>query len=90
MIELRDITKSFGDKEILKGVSAVMESGKVNLIIGSSGSGKTVMMKCIVGLMEVDSGKILYDKQDFTAMDHHAKKDRPPENRHAIPGISPV
>lgn len=74
MIELRDITKSFGDKEILKGVSAVMESGKVNLIIGSSGSGKTVMMKCIVGLMEVDSGKILYDKQDFTAMDHHAKK----------------
>jgi phospholipid/cholesterol/gamma-HCH transport system ATP-binding protein len=69
MIELQDIRKSFGDKEILKGVSAVMESGKVNLIIGSSGSGKTVMMKCIVGLMGVDSGKILYDKEDFTGMD---------------------
>nr|WP_295872608.1 ATP-binding cassette domain-containing protein [uncultured Chitinophaga sp.] len=75
MIELKDITKGFGDKEILKGVSAVMESGKVNLIIGASGSGKTVMMKCIVGLMEVDSGSILYDNQDFTAMDHRAKKE---------------
>jgi phospholipid/cholesterol/gamma-HCH transport system ATP-binding protein len=74
MIELQDIRKSFGDKEILKGVSAVMESGKVNLIIGSSGSGKTVMMKCIVGLMGVDSGKILYDNQDFTAMDEKEKK----------------
>ncbi|NLR65410.1 ATP-binding cassette domain-containing protein [Chitinophaga varians] len=75
MIELKDITKGFGDKEILKGVSAVMESGKVNLIIGASGSGKTVMMKCIVGLMTVDTGTILYDNQDFTAMDHHAKKE---------------
>ncbi|SKA22214.1 phospholipid/cholesterol/gamma-HCH transport system ATP-binding protein [Chitinophaga eiseniae] len=75
MIELKDITKGFGDKEILKGVSATMESGKVNLIIGASGSGKTVMMKCIVGLMKVDSGSILYDNQDFTAMDHRAKKE---------------
>jgi phospholipid/cholesterol/gamma-HCH transport system ATP-binding protein len=74
MIELQDIRKSFGDKEILKGVSAVMESGKVNLIIGSSGSGKTVMMKCIVGLMGVNSGTILYDNQDFTAMDEKEKK----------------
>jgi len=74
MIELRDIKKGFGDKEILKGVSATMESGKVNLIIGSSGSGKTVMMKCIVGLMTVNSGTILYNDQDFTAMDEHEKK----------------
>ncbi len=73
MIELQDIRKSFGDKEILKGVSAVMESGKVNLIIGSSGSGKTVMMKCIVGLMDVNSGKILYDQEDFTGMDIREK-----------------
>lgn len=75
MIELQDIRKSFGDKEILKGVSAVMESGKVNLIIGSSGSGKTVMMKCIVGLMGVDAGRVLYDKQDFTAMNDKEKKE---------------
>ncbi|HVI45494.1 MAG TPA: ATP-binding cassette domain-containing protein [Chitinophaga sp.] len=75
MIELQDITKSFGDREILKGVSAVMESGKVNLIIGASGSGKTVMMKCIVGLMDVDNGKVLYDNQDFTSMDFHQKKE---------------
>lgn len=74
MIELKDIKKSFGDKEILKGVSAVMESGKVNLIIGASGSGKTVMMKSIVGLIEVDSGQILYDGKDFTSMDIHEKK----------------
>ncbi|PSL48817.1 phospholipid/cholesterol/gamma-HCH transport system ATP-binding protein [Chitinophaga niastensis] len=74
MIELQDIKKGFADKEILKGVSAVMESGKVNLIIGASGSGKTVMMKCIVGLMGVGSGKILYDNQDFTAMDDKEKK----------------
>ncbi|NSL89916.1 ABC transporter ATP-binding protein [Chitinophaga solisilvae] len=74
MIELQDITKSFGDKEILKGVSAVMESGKVNLIIGASGSGKTVMMKCIVGLMTINTGKILYDQEDFTAMEEKEKK----------------
>ncbi|WP_291910902.1 ABC transporter ATP-binding protein [Chitinophaga sp. CB10] len=74
MIELQDIKKGFGDKEILKGVSAVMESGKVNLIIGASGSGKTVMMKCMVGLIEVDAGKILYDGKDFTNMDTHERK----------------
>ncbi|MBV8254239.1 MAG: ATP-binding cassette domain-containing protein [Chitinophaga sp.] len=75
MIELQDIRKSFGDKEILKGVSAVMESGKVNLIIGSSGSGKTVMMKCMVGLIEVDAGIIKYDGQNFTGMDNHQRKE---------------
>ncbi|WP_143310734.1 ABC transporter ATP-binding protein [Chitinophaga vietnamensis] len=75
MIELQDIKKGFGDREILKGVSAVMESGKVNLIIGASGSGKTVMMKCMVGLIAVDSGKILYGDQDFTSMDEKQKKE---------------
>ncbi|MFB6457542.1 ABC transporter ATP-binding protein [Chitinophaga sp. Hz27] len=74
MIQLQDIKKSFGDKEILKGVSATMESGKVNLIIGTSGSGKTVMMKCMVGLIEVDQGKIMYDGKDFTTMDIHQRK----------------
>lgn len=74
MIELKDIKKGFGDKQVLKGVSATMEAGKVNLIIGSSGSGKTVMMKCIVGLIEVDSGQVLYNEQDFTAMNDQEKK----------------
>lgn len=75
MIELVNIKKGFGDKEILKDVSATMEAGKMNLIIGSSGSGKTVMMKCIVGLIEADSGKILYGGKDFTAMDQHQRKE---------------
>lgn len=75
MIELVNIKKGFGDKEILKDVSATMEAGKMNLIIGSSGSGKTVMMKCIVGLIEADSGKILYGGKDFTAMDNHQRKE---------------
>jgi phospholipid/cholesterol/gamma-HCH transport system ATP-binding protein len=75
MIELVNIKKSFGDKVILPEVSAVMETGKVNLIIGSSGSGKTVMMKCMVGLMEVDSGKVLYEGQDFTGMEEKDRKE---------------
>ena len=75
MIELVNIKKGFGDKIILPDVSAVMETGKVNLIIGTSGSGKTVMMKCMVGLMKIDSGKVLYDGKDFTAMNEDEKKE---------------
>lgn len=75
MIELVNIKKGFGDKIILPDVSAVMETGKVNLIIGSSGSGKTVMMKCMVGLMQVDAGKVVYDGKDFTGMNDHEKKE---------------
>lgn len=75
MIELVNIKKGFGDKVILPDVTATMETGKVNLIIGSSGSGKTVMMKCMVGLMPVDEGKILYDGRDFTNMSEHEKKE---------------
>ncbi|PUZ29785.1 ABC transporter ATP-binding protein [Chitinophaga parva] len=75
MIELINIKKGFEDREILRDVSATMESGKVNLIIGASGSGKTVMMKCMVGLMEVDSGHIAYDKKNFTEMDTHQRKE---------------
>ena len=73
MIELIDVKKSFGDKEILKGISAVMETGKTNLIIGTSGSGKTVLQKCMVGLFEVDGGDIVYDGKSFTTM---AEEDR--------------
>jgi phospholipid/cholesterol/gamma-HCH transport system ATP-binding protein len=74
MIEVRHIRKQFGDKVVIKDVSAVMDTGKCNLIIGSSGSGKTVMMKCIVGLFAPDAGEVLYDGQDFTHMTTDEKK----------------
>lgn len=75
MIELKDVRKSFEDKEILKGVSAVMETGKTNLIIGTSGSGKTVLQKCMVGLFEVDSGGILFDGKDLATMQEEQRKE---------------
>lgn len=68
MIELIDIHKSFEDKEVLKGISAQFEHGKTNLIIGQSGSGKTVLMRNIVGLTDPTQGKILYDGRDFTQL----------------------
>src|SRR3954463_2693907 len=75
MIEIKNVSKSFGDKEILKEVSAVMETGKTNLIIGTSGSGKTVLQKCMVGLFEVDSGEISYDGRDFSSMPESERKE---------------
>lgn len=68
MIELIDLHKSFDDKEVLKGISAEFRNGITNLIIGQSGSGKTVLMRNIVGLLTPTSGKILYDGRDFTAL----------------------
>ncbi len=68
MIEVKNIRKSFNGKVVIEDVSCTMKSGQCNLIIGSSGSGKTVLQKCIVGLFEPDSGEILYDGQNFTAM----------------------
>ncbi len=68
MIELKNVTKSFGDREVLKGISIEFKPGQTNLIIGQSGSGKTVLLKSIVGLLEVDSGNILYDGRDFVTM----------------------
>ncbi|HUS02788.1 MAG TPA: ATP-binding cassette domain-containing protein [Chitinophagaceae bacterium] len=75
MIEIKSVSKSFADKQILKGVSAVMETGKTNLIIGTSGSGKTVLQKCMVGLFEVDEGEILYDGKSFTSMPEDQRKE---------------
>lgn len=75
MIEVINVNKTFGDNQILKDVSATFEKGKVNLIIGQSGSGKSVLAKCIVGLHEVDSGQILYDERDFTKMDRLQRKE---------------
>jgi phospholipid/cholesterol/gamma-HCH transport system ATP-binding protein len=68
MIEVKNIKKNFGDKVVIHDVSAVMKSGQCNLIIGASGSGKTVLMKCMVGLFTPDHGQILYSGQNFTAM----------------------
>ena len=75
MIELKNIQKGFGDKQILKGISAIMETGKTNLIIGTSGSGKTVLQKCMVGLFEPDSGEILYDGRNFSEMNEEHRKE---------------
>ena len=73
MIEIKDLYKSFPDKEVLKDISTTFESGKTNLIIGQSGSGKTVLMKCIVGLFEPTAGDVLYDGRSFVTM---RKKER--------------
>ncbi len=77
MIEVKNINKSFGDKKVLDNVSCVMASGQVNLIIGTSGSGKTVFIKCIVGLVNLDkgNGEILYDGVNFLDMDDKEKKE---------------
>ena len=73
MIEIKNLCKSFDDKEVLKNISTVFEDGKTNLIIGQSGSGKTVLMKNLVGLLEPTSGEILYDGRDFVSMTKHEK-----------------
>ena len=68
MIEVKNITKSFEGRTVLNNISTVFEDGKTNMIIGRSGSGKTVMIKNIIGLMRPDSGQILYDGRDLTSM----------------------
>ncbi len=75
MIEIKNVSKSFGDREILTGISAVMETGKTNLIIGTSGSGKTVLQKCMVGLFEVDKGEIIFDGKSLTNMQEEERKE---------------
>ncbi len=75
MIEARNINKSFGDHHVLKDISCSFEKGKTNLIIGQSGSGKTVLMKCLVGLFEVDNGLVAYDNRNFTTMNFEERKN---------------
>ncbi|MBS1575914.1 MAG: ATP-binding cassette domain-containing protein [Bacteroidetes bacterium] len=75
MIELRNIQKSFDGRTVIDGTSAIMKTGQCNLIIGASGSGKTVLMKCMVGLFEPDKGEILYDGKNFTAMNNKEKTE---------------
>ena len=71
MIEVKNITKSFDGRVVLKDISTTFEDGKTNLIIGRSGSGKTVMIKNIIGLMKPDTGQILYDGRDLITMNKH-------------------
>lgn len=75
MIEFKNIFKSFNGKVVLDGISHVMETGKTNLIIGSSGSGKTVLQKCLVGLIIPNEGEILYDGKNLVQMTDEEKKD---------------
>ena len=74
MIELKNINKSFADNHVLHDISAIFEQGKVNLIIGKSGSGKTVLLKSIVGLHQIDSGEIFFDEREFSNIKQKEKK----------------
>ncbi len=69
MIELVDLHKSFDGEDVIKGISTKFEPGKTNLIIGSSGGGKSVLMKCMVGLLTPSSGEVIYDKRNFHNLD---------------------
>ena len=74
MIEVKNISKEFAHKKVLKNVSIKFEQGKINLIIGESGSGKTVLIKSMVGLFKPESGEILYDEREFISMNFNEKK----------------
>ena len=75
MIEIENISKAFDGKQILDDISGRFEKGRTNLIIGASGTGKTVLLKCIVGLVKPDSGSVFYDGRDFTHADRDLKTD---------------
>jgi len=74
MIEVQDLYKTFEGKEAIKNINCKFEDGIINMVIGSSGSGKTVLLKCIVGLLQPDKGRVLYGGQNFTSMNYFAKK----------------
>jgi phospholipid/cholesterol/gamma-HCH transport system ATP-binding protein len=75
MVEVKNINKSFGATQVLYDVSAKFEPGRMNLIIGASGQGKSVLAKCIVGLHEVDNGQVIYDNRDFSAMNRKQRTE---------------
>lgn len=75
MIEVKSICKSFDGRMVLDNVSVTFEEGKTNLVIGGSGSGKTVLLKCLVALYEIDQGTIIYDGRDFTEINDQEKRE---------------
>jgi phospholipid/cholesterol/gamma-HCH transport system ATP-binding protein len=75
MIQVQNLSKAFGDKKVIKDVSIDFVKGKVNIIIGESGSGKTVLSKLMVGLMEPDSGKVIYDGNNFIGLNFDDKRE---------------
>ncbi len=75
MITVNDIHKSFGENHVLKGVSTVFENGKTNLVIGQSGSGKTVFLKCLLGLFQPEKGSIDYDGKDYAQLSTKEKRN---------------
>jgi len=75
MIEVKNLTKIFDDKKVLDNISVLFEKGKTNLIIGQSGSGKTVLLKSIVGLHTIDEGEIWYDDRQYNALNFSQKKE---------------
>lgn len=75
MIELKNISKSFGGQQVLKNIDTNFEKGKTNLIIGQSGSGKTVLMKCCIGLFDIDQGEISFDGRGFSGLSEKNKKE---------------
>ena len=75
MIQLRHVCKSFNDVVILNDIWVVFHTGKTNLVIGASGSGKTVLLKSIIGLHDIDSGEIFYDNREFTGLNFREKKE---------------
>lgn len=74
MIKIEDVHKRFGEEEILKGITTVFEKGKTNLIIGQSGSGKSVMLKCLIGLFKPEQGKIYYGDEAIQDMDDERQR----------------
>jgi phospholipid/cholesterol/gamma-HCH transport system ATP-binding protein len=74
MIEGRNISKSFNDRKVIENISVTMEKGITNLIIGQSGMGKTVLLKCLVGLFEADEGQVFYDDRAFSKMSFNEMK----------------
>ncbi len=74
MIEVKNISKSFGEEQILKDISLTFERGKTNLIIGQSGSGKTVLLKSVVGIHQIDKGEIIFGGEIYSALNHKEKQ----------------